>query len=69
MLIPREFPYWFESSGDETLEMLQVEASAKRNDGLRGFGDERTDYTPMRPEMNEVAAITVREWSKTHGPI
>jgi mannose-6-phosphate isomerase-like protein (cupin superfamily) len=69
VLVPREFPYWFESSGDETLEMLQVEASVKPNDGLLGFGEARTDYTPMRPEMEEVAVITVRDWSETHGPV
>ncbi len=35
VLIPRDYPYWFESSGDEDLELLQVEALTKRGDPIK----------------------------------
>ena len=42
VFIPREVSYWFESVGDELLELLQVEAYAKDVDS------ERVDYAPRR---------------------
>jgi mannose-6-phosphate isomerase-like protein (cupin superfamily) len=48
VLIPRGFPYWFESVGDEALELLQVEASIKQYDAVAGFSEDRTNYTPRK---------------------
>jgi mannose-6-phosphate isomerase-like protein (cupin superfamily) len=48
VLIPRGFPYWFESVGEEALELLQVEASIKQYDAVAGFSEDRTNYTPRK---------------------
>lgn len=45
VLIPRGFPYWFESASDETLELLQVESS----DVSMGDGTQFKDITHYRP--------------------
>jgi mannose-6-phosphate isomerase-like protein (cupin superfamily) len=42
VLIPRGFPYWFESSGDVPLEILRVGATAQNETS------ERINYTPMK---------------------
>jgi len=42
IFIPRDFPYWFEASGDEVLEILQVEAIDK------GIKNTRTDHEPKK---------------------
>jgi mannose-6-phosphate isomerase-like protein (cupin superfamily) len=60
VLIPRLFPYWFESSGDEALEILQIEASVKPVDSLRGFGEGRINYTPLTDEMLTVMSETTQ---------
>lgn len=48
VLIPRGFQYWFESSGDVDLQLLQFEASARR------LGDDiaadRVDHQPRRAQ-------------------
>jgi len=49
MLIPRGYPYWFESSGDEELEILQFEASDAP------FGEpnaDRVDHTAPKAWMS-----------------
>jgi mannose-6-phosphate isomerase-like protein (cupin superfamily) len=49
VLIPREFPYWFESCGEDELEILQFEASDI------AFGQpnsDRVDHAPQKPWMN-----------------
>ena len=43
VLIPRDLHYWFESSSEEVLELLQVESLDKRIKNVR------TDYTPRMP--------------------
>ena len=50
ILIPRNFPYWFESCSGEDLEILQIEAT----DGPEGDDEarDRVDYTPRRSEQN-----------------
>jgi mannose-6-phosphate isomerase-like protein (cupin superfamily) len=48
VLIPRGFPYWFESMGDEALELLQVEASVEQYDTVAGFSRDRTNFTPRK---------------------
>jgi len=46
VLIPRGYPYWFESAGEENLEILQFEAAA------RGLGEDvnfdRVDHKPRK---------------------
>jgi mannose-6-phosphate isomerase-like protein (cupin superfamily) len=42
VLIPRGFPYWFESSGDVPLQILRVGATAQNEK------NERVNYTPMK---------------------
>jgi mannose-6-phosphate isomerase-like protein (cupin superfamily) len=42
VLIPRGFPYWFESSSDEPLQILRVGATAQNEKS------ERINYTPMK---------------------
>ncbi|HVQ94919.1 MAG TPA: cupin domain-containing protein [Mycobacteriales bacterium] len=49
VLVPRKFPYWFESCGDEPLEILQFEASDIP------FGqpnEDRVDHAPQKAWMN-----------------
>jgi len=41
--IPRGFKYWFESAGEEPLELLHVAAQAQH------VRDERINYTPLKP--------------------
>ena len=49
VLIPRHFRYWFESSGDEELEILQFEASDRSFSSHKELLDDRIDYTPRNP--------------------
>lgn len=47
VVIPHGYPYWFESSGDEELEILQFEALS----GIRADASEvpdRTDHEPVK---------------------
>lgn len=45
VLIPRGFPYWFESVGDDVLELLQV-AAADAPSKLTGPFGGRSNHTP-----------------------
>lgn len=45
ILIPRGYRYWFESCGEEDLELLQFEASSK-GPGY-DITQDRVDYTPQ----------------------
>jgi mannose-6-phosphate isomerase-like protein (cupin superfamily) len=48
VLVPRGFPYWFESCGEDNLEILQFEAS----DTVLGQpNSDRTDHTPQKAWM------------------
>ena len=49
VLVPREYPYWFESCGEDELEILQFEASDI------AFGEpneDRVDHAPQKAWMN-----------------
>lgn len=46
VLIPRGYPYWFESSGENDLEIFQVEASARRLG--EDVNEDRVDHAPRR---------------------
>jgi mannose-6-phosphate isomerase-like protein (cupin superfamily) len=47
ILIPRDFPYWFESVGDAQLELLQVEAYAKPLRTMTEIAADRVDHAPV----------------------
>ncbi|WP_116996530.1 cupin domain-containing protein [Desertimonas flava] len=46
VLIPRGYPYWFESSGDVPLELLQFEASALGPGA--DITKDRVDHEPLK---------------------
>jgi oxalate decarboxylase/phosphoglucose isomerase-like protein (cupin superfamily) len=50
VLIPRGFKYWFESAGEEPLEILRVSA---RDQNVE---NRRIDYTPLKPWQVESRA-------------
>jgi mannose-6-phosphate isomerase-like protein (cupin superfamily) len=50
VVIPRNFPYWFESTGDEDLEILQFEAS----DVPLGSEPGRVDLAPQKENFHNV---------------
>jgi mannose-6-phosphate isomerase-like protein (cupin superfamily) len=50
VMLPRNHAYWFESSGDEPLQILQVEAKAQALDEVR------TNYTPLKASYGGPAA-------------
>ncbi len=60
VIVPRDTPYWFESSGDEPLHLLQVEAI------LPGVKEVRTDYEPIKESGKAYlgAAGTIRNASE-----
>jgi mannose-6-phosphate isomerase-like protein (cupin superfamily) len=49
VLVPRGFPYWFESCGEDELEILQFEAS---DIALGEPNSDRLDHTPQKAWMN-----------------
>ena len=68
ILIPRDYPYWFERVGDEELELLQVEASTVALERLSDFGDKRKDYAPRHSgELHSDTEVIVPEGEETVG--
>jgi mannose-6-phosphate isomerase-like protein (cupin superfamily) len=60
VLIPRNTRYWFESSSDDVLELLQVEAFSKplrTNADLRA---DRIDHQPLKEATIKAVAIDGR---------
>jgi mannose-6-phosphate isomerase-like protein (cupin superfamily) len=60
VLVPHDFPYWFESTGDEPLEILQVEAIDRRisvEDLGSDVVSERVDLTPRKESFASVVLI------------
>ena len=55
ILVPRGYPYWFESTGKENLEILQVEASAKLRNSKEAL-DDRVDLAPPREDIESQRA-------------
>ena len=53
ILVPRGAEYWFESSGDEDLEILQMAAFEK------GVKVERVDVEPQKLKVGEVDATII----------
>lgn len=45
VLIPREYPYWFEAVGGEELEILQIEVETRDPADTR---PQRVDYTELK---------------------
>jgi mannose-6-phosphate isomerase-like protein (cupin superfamily) len=52
ILIPRGVPYWFESVGDEELEVLQVESSDQALVSREDMENDRVDHTPQTRTIN-----------------
>ena len=46
VIIPRNFPYWFESASDDELEILQMEAASVPLVATTGAGTGRVDLSP-----------------------
>lgn len=65
VLIPRHFKYWFESVGDEVLEILQIEAA----DFSMPVGQplERQDFTPLTNATRNITIIEGRVNSPEFG--
>ena len=49
IVIPRGYPYWFESSGEETLELLSVESYDAETKGEPM--KDRIDHVPQKAHM------------------
>jgi mannose-6-phosphate isomerase-like protein (cupin superfamily) len=49
VVIPRGYPYWFESAGDEPLELLQFEAS---DEAFGQPNEDRVDHAPQKAWMD-----------------
>jgi mannose-6-phosphate isomerase-like protein (cupin superfamily) len=61
ILIPRGSLYWFESSGDEDLELLQVEASDISLPTERSMREDRVDFKPVKKSIAEIVVHDARE--------
>lgn len=59
LLIPHGFPYWFESVGEESLEMLNVACT------VPGVEDRRVDYTAQKEWQK--APVSFAEHAKAGG--
>ena len=55
VLVPRGTPYWFESVGDEQLEMIQVEASSKAFTTEEALFADRVDYNAPKRQIDPSA--------------
>jgi mannose-6-phosphate isomerase-like protein (cupin superfamily) len=51
VLVPRGTKYWFESVGEEPLEILQIECSDVAIKTHRQLLSDRTDYTPVNRKI------------------
>ena len=58
VFVPRNVPYWFESTGDELLELLQVEAIDKRvkNTGTRHAPKKVRKVQVFKPDVQTTGA-------------
>ena len=55
ILLPRGVKYWFESAGDEPLELLQVEAFDIPLKTRQELFADRVEYTPKVEKFDEVS--------------
>jgi len=60
VLVERGFPYWFESVGEEPLELLQVEASNRPMKTPAEIKDDRIDHTPTTASFETSKLIDAR---------
>jgi mannose-6-phosphate isomerase-like protein (cupin superfamily) len=51
VLIPRNFPYWFESVGDEDLHLLQIETTGTSIDEVFAGAGDRVEHTPPKEDL------------------
>jgi mannose-6-phosphate isomerase-like protein (cupin superfamily) len=65
VLIPRHFKYWFESVGEEVLEILQIESS----DIAMPVGQpiERQDFAPRANATRNITIVEGRQGSGEYG--
>lgn len=59
VLIPRGFKYWFESVGEEILELLQFEAFAKSLDEKADNSGERVNHSALRPTLDPAKVVII----------
>ncbi len=58
IIVPRHYPYWFESVGEEDLEILQVESTDKPDPAAgEGFEDDRVNYEPLKKSYTDSVAM------------
>jgi len=60
VLVERGFPYWFESIGEEPLELLQVEASSRPMKTPAEIKNDRIDHTPTLASFETSTLIDAR---------
>jgi mannose-6-phosphate isomerase-like protein (cupin superfamily) len=62
ILLPRNFKYWFESSSDETLELLQVEAADISMPEDRQVIEDRKDHSAQKVRIGsrDIAFVDAR---------
>jgi mannose-6-phosphate isomerase-like protein (cupin superfamily) len=60
VLIPRGSLYWFESSGDEDLELLQVEAFSRSIPNLKDVIADRVNVRPIKTAPESVTVHDAR---------
>ena len=60
VLVERGFPYWFESVGEEPLELLQVEASNRPMKTPAEIKNDRVDHTPTLASFETSKVIDAR---------
>ena len=62
ILLPRNFQYWFESSSDETLELLQVEAADISMPEDRQVIEDRKDHSAQKVRIGsrDIAFVDAR---------
>lgn len=69
VLIPRNFRYWFEASGDEPLEILQVESFDMALPDDKAVRSDRTDFTPQAAATRNIQIVEGRVDSPDHGRV
>jgi hypothetical protein len=61
VLIPRGVKYWFERTGDEPLEILQVECSDVQIKTDKQLMEDRVNYAPQARIVNNSAHEDAKE--------
>lgn len=68
ILVPRNFKYWFEAVGDETLELLQVESFDMAIPNYQAVREhERVNHTPKEASFSGIVIRDARVDSPDYG--